>query len=594
MFSTLDTTLSSIDKSSLAQWKTQTGRSEPLAAFSASVKRLRSKTGCLICRARKKKCDETHPTCTYCEKRGLECEWEIKKYEVPGSNKGARGRVLKKKSVNSSECTILNLNTLQVPESRNELAIIPTLGSMLSPILSVVPFGSETSTSLISSSVPYVNTSNHLETPDFELSNFYILEQRLTPPMLVTLSSPFNLFLDDTGIFYLSYFEENVANLLSISPQSSNYFLKTFFTLSITSEAILNVLAAWGALFHPNSDLTLVNKYITKARIVVNENPTDKFDFFIALAYYLITIGIQVCAGDTRNWHQLFRRCEDLMRNYGGFLKFIKDFNYSNDCKFMIANFQFHDIMSSETLLRGTTCSMSNYNDLFRVNKLLETDGYGVDPYQGCIQPIYLLLGEIMNVYVELKAERKNLNEKLNVADNLEVFSTLNLFRLDHYKKIDEKYHELTNKINCCEPVQSQLDQLSSDEERESHLKLFQLYRITGKMYIAIYIKQTQPMSAEVQNYLVSALSLISDLINTNLISSLNMSLLICGISCCNKFDRLNLDSTFEKVYSHYHVGNVKRIWDVVKESWRRNSTGTACIDWIDICNDFGWKLSMC
>ena len=155
----------------------------------------------MICRARKKKCDETHPTCTYCEKRGLECEWEIKKYEVPGSNKGARGRVLKKKSVNSSECTILNLNTLQVPESRNELAIIPTLGSMLSPILSVVPFGSETSTSLISSSVPYVNTSNHLETPDFELSNFYILEQRLTPPMLVTLSSPFNLFLDDTGIF---------------------------------------------------------------------------------------------------------------------------------------------------------------------------------------------------------------------------------------------------------------------------------------------------------------------------------------------------------------------------------------------------------
>ncbi|KAK6454136.1 transcriptional activator, Zn-finger [Scheffersomyces xylosifermentans] len=412
--------------------------------------------------------------------------------------------------------------------------------------------------------------------------------------MLMNLSSSFNLFLDDTGIFYLSYFEENVANLLSISPKSSNYFLKTFFTLSVTSESISNLLAAWGALFHQDSDLAVVNKYINRARASIKQNPTDRFDYFITMAYYLITIGIQVCSGDTSNWYQLFNKCEDLMRRYGGFLKFIKDFDYSNDCKFLIANFQFHDIMSSEALMKGTTCSMNSYNDLFKINKLLELDNYGIDPYQGCIQPIYLLLGEIMNNYVELKGERVKLNEKLNGDIIVEDPASLNFLRLDHFKKIDEKFFELTDKINYCSPIESQLQQLDSDGERAAHMKLFDLYKITCKMYLSLYIKQTQPISGEIQNHLVTALTLIHDLIKTDLISSLNMSLLICGISCCSKFDRMQLDATFDKVYSRYHVGNVKRIWDVVKEAWKRNASGNTCIDWIDICNDFGWKLSMC
>ncbi|KAH9234082.1 hypothetical protein K456DRAFT_1805171, partial [Colletotrichum gloeosporioides 23] len=36
----------------------------------------RSKTGCQQCRQRKRKCDETHPRCTSCIKRGLSCNWQ--------------------------------------------------------------------------------------------------------------------------------------------------------------------------------------------------------------------------------------------------------------------------------------------------------------------------------------------------------------------------------------------------------------------------------------------------------------------------------------------------------------------------------------
>ncbi|KAF9884580.1 hypothetical protein FE257_001464 [Aspergillus nanangensis] len=34
-----------------------------------------SKTGCLTCRRRKKKCDERHPTCTACHRNALDCVW---------------------------------------------------------------------------------------------------------------------------------------------------------------------------------------------------------------------------------------------------------------------------------------------------------------------------------------------------------------------------------------------------------------------------------------------------------------------------------------------------------------------------------------
>lgn len=40
-----------------------------------TTKKIRSKTGCLTCRRRKKKCDETKPKCNTCVRLKLECEW---------------------------------------------------------------------------------------------------------------------------------------------------------------------------------------------------------------------------------------------------------------------------------------------------------------------------------------------------------------------------------------------------------------------------------------------------------------------------------------------------------------------------------------
>lgn len=36
----------------------------------------RTRTGCLTCRHRKKKCDESHPSCAGCRRNTLDCQWE--------------------------------------------------------------------------------------------------------------------------------------------------------------------------------------------------------------------------------------------------------------------------------------------------------------------------------------------------------------------------------------------------------------------------------------------------------------------------------------------------------------------------------------
>ena len=56
----------------------------PAKSLSKSAKG-RSKTGCITCRRRKKKCDETKPACLHCQKNNVHCEgYPPKDYWKPG------------------------------------------------------------------------------------------------------------------------------------------------------------------------------------------------------------------------------------------------------------------------------------------------------------------------------------------------------------------------------------------------------------------------------------------------------------------------------------------------------------------------------
>lgn len=52
---------------------------------------LRTRTGCLTCRRRKKRCDERRPSCTGCQRNRLECQWESAGSLIWPKRRRARG-----------------------------------------------------------------------------------------------------------------------------------------------------------------------------------------------------------------------------------------------------------------------------------------------------------------------------------------------------------------------------------------------------------------------------------------------------------------------------------------------------------------------
>ncbi|RAH81954.1 hypothetical protein BO86DRAFT_430014 [Aspergillus japonicus CBS 114.51] len=57
------------------QFPLDSSQTDPLVSSEPPHKRKRVKTGCLTCRARKVKCDETHPLCNNCGNLDVECQW---------------------------------------------------------------------------------------------------------------------------------------------------------------------------------------------------------------------------------------------------------------------------------------------------------------------------------------------------------------------------------------------------------------------------------------------------------------------------------------------------------------------------------------
>lgn len=635
--------------------------------------RIRSKTGCLCCRKRKKKCDEKHPTCGLCRSRNEDCIWTVHVFN-PQRGSFDEHRI-NKKNVSRTKSVVLLLDlsleaqkraimtsenqqiTFQVPEkvpapgllhmplvpqihlplmsslapattelktfategedrtgriaySENgangilpdqapealeikdtkgvstpeqidgALAAGPAMETSLSPFLQLRPF---------SPFLDFMNNHNDAEDPenqDFEL------------PLFTEPTAPLNIYLDTAGLRLLEFYELNVTRILCISPDSSNYFLKTFFNLANYEESILHALAAWGGVFLENladqvryhkdrASMLIHQHYISKKHL-------DKYDYFVILCYYLIAIGSEICAGDTQNWYSLFVNALNLLRRYGLVRKFLQDFDHSNDVKWLISSFQFHDIMSLVTLRQGTTCDISLYIDLFAGDSV----NYGIDPYQGCMQPLYLLLGEIMNASVEFKSDREALQRQMDKLHHQllaqdETILQLRALRTAHYRKVVTKASELETRISLCQPNAQQLAMLPQDQVQD-HLTLFKLYRNTCRLYLKLYIQQTQPQLSEVQHVLVESFALIDEIAELPLKGSLPMALLICGISCCSELDRVEMKNKFNRLFSVYRVGNVRRVWDVIEETWRLNPKGSVCVDWVAVCEDFGWKLSVC
>lgn len=527
-------------------------------------------------------------------KHDKECSFEIKEYRplLEITPKTGSWRISKKdrnkEAVKENAVELANTDK----QSTHELLIIGQVS--LSP-----NFDNYALTQL-------TDPSQMLTNADLAIDNMLTEDSELYSPMLLTQPAPtLSLYLEEDGLCYLDYFEQEVARFMCIGPRDSNYFIKTFFAVATSEEPVAYALAAWGGVYLNGFSDEKVQTYkkkaydLVKKRYLENAN-LDSYGYYGAFCYFLIAISAEISSGDVSRWYDLFRQCTDLLKRYGGLAKFCKDFFFSNDVKWLVSYFQHHDIMSSVALVNGTSCSMDKYNTLFKEYRLLETGNYGLDPVQGCAQPVFLILGEIMNAKVQFKIARDKLADEIEavIFQDSSSLAKRDVLRkqLGLHEEIDRRTTELVKQLNEVEPSKSQMSILakSPEEDIESHLTLFELYRQVSHIYLALYIKRVQPCSSEIQLLLMRSLDAIDELIDTRLVTCLHMLLLICGVTCGNDLTRDRIRKFLDRVYERHNTGNLTRVREIIEEAWIRNKKGDFCVDWVEICEDFGWKVSIC
>lgn len=429
-----------------------------------------------------------------------------------------------------------------------------------------------------------------------------------------SMKSAYSLYLDSDGLLFIEQYKLTFTSVLSLGVGNSHYFIETFLKLANSNEAILYLIASFGGhlLQFANNDNDIQNEndnnsnmssdnYRTKAiqgsqmkymqksfKLISNKYRKDsdvktKEDFFILFCYYLIMLSFEITRGDTKNWYDYLLKCKTLIENYGGLMKVMKDFQFSNDIKWAISDFQFHDVVSSKSVKHGTLYPIKTYENLtkFYIN-------FGIDPFQNISRPIYLIWGKINNYSSKLNQEY----EKIQLITES---NELKNFKLIFYENIEKISSKIINELDDCSPNPENIKLLldNSSNEFEFQMTFFELLNLTTKIHLNSSIKKLTPNNFEQQKLLIQCMERIDIIINTRMATALPIVFLICGVNCIEIEDRKIMIEYINKVFQCHRFGNYKRILDVIEEIWLRNINGDKLITWNMICEEKGWTLSI-
>lgn len=550
-----------------------------ISTITGKPKRLRLRKGCTFCRTRKKKCDEQKPVCGLCTAKKVECHYV-----------SASGQ------------------TLSLPQDRRARETTPA-----DSLLSLSP-GSEVFLRHLVSDLLHLLSHEPLPTlPHEPLRTLHKIEEvddcgeplrspetldklaSWSMPVLIEPSHQFLLILDTESLRFVDYFLQDGIPSVSILPQTQqNHFANTCMAVAVRDEGMVWLLAAWGALFLEGPTSAVFERNLQRALRYTEKKLTlsnlSDIEWFNLMFFYLQAASVSICAGDTSVWYEMFSRCGDMLHRFGSIENLLRKFNYDFEAKWFVSNLQYNDVTSSVSLKYGTLLDMSEYSVLFED----ETDySYGIDPLQGIMHPILLLLGEIMNANSAIQRERLETERALAATKRSDTvqWDILTKRQMQGYINALAQASGLMEKLNVCEPKSNQQCFIPA-EDLEDHLTLFEAFRNTCKLYILVYIQGMQIRAPEVQLVLMDTFKLVDLLIASKLRAAISLVLLTAGQCCCYQADRDEMKLKFSRLLQHYKVYNVGKVQHIVEQCWAANPKGKINVDWVDLCENIGWKLS--
>lgn len=569
----------------------------------------RSKSGCINCRKRKKKCDEIKPICTGCLNRNIVCEYRQIHNETISNN---INDLIMNRYDNSNDISLPSISV--IPEKITTISSLRNLvGDTVMRILenntsnlnSLFDTGdhnnSNNATSMTNGSdgdnsgnITEFQTLDSLLPIDSDFLNLIFEDQpqylnlfrNPTPSIPTSLDIKLPVALTTDELSYFEFYCKSILPNLSILPQEFNYYSKIYIPMAFKEESVLYTLVGWGCRMRKNVNLNfqIENKeadtYILKVNdlIVQNQLNLDREKFITNFVCYMLLVCMEISFGDTSKWSHYFTCCFNMINKMPGNFRYLLS-ACSIEGNLLAENFAYFDVLASQSNENGTFYPISDYHDLFSQNN---TTKIVHDPLQGCIRPVILLIGEIVSMLVEYSSLQISLD--LPECDKFEVIN-----------KMMKNSEILDKSIRFAKPDLSCLQYLNSSDELESHLTLFEVYQLSAQIYLRQVIRKLPPVVPEIQVLAYNLREDLKFLIKSNkLKNSLAFPMLLLGISSTSTEDRTEVSRMFKSlIQTCGYLSSYQKLLIVVQKIWNLNNNGSLYIDWFRVTKQLGWRLNL-
>lgn len=187
------------------------------------------------------------------------------------------------------------------------------------------------------------------------------------------------------------------------------------------------------------------------------------------------------------------------------------------------------------------------------------------------------------------KDEDKYADEEMDEAENEEMGSGMSVY--ERYEKIMYQCQDLEARLNDARPRQHILSKLNA-HDLELQLTVFECFQITAKIHLRQSVLRMTPSSLEIQyleNQLIKSLDV---LLGTDVEAALCFPMFVAGMNAIFPQDRKEMNQRYNDFIKRYRWKNVLRCQIVMKQLWRLNPLGDRFVDWYDLVERLGWKLS--
>lgn len=418
---------------------------------------------------------------------------------------------------------------------------------------------------------------------------------------LINPSSPIFKQLDTTGIMFLENYVTNLA-MSHLDIGNNQFFLHHALSQASEDPAILYCLVAWGGMFLVGRNNEEANKYTNRSFKLVEEKKEklslrftgfDNQENLKLLLFYGLFQCAEISTGDVNRWFQMLLQSKELLKKYGDLKQFMKANKSSKVAKWIISNVFYHDVLCTRTLDYGTVISINEYKDVFNDPSYLEDNDYGLDPFYGLSQNLYLILGEVANYRKMMKNSR--LPFKFESDNGLS-----DTISESNYKQTEESWFQIFDwQILNCKPPSEKVELLTKDKSDmklwEHHLTWYELTQIALRIYIRINFKETEYDDKEIQQLKEKGIKLFDVLIGTKLQTLLGFALLMLGVTSVTRKSRDQMQKMYNRLLNSYEILNVRVCWEIIQLIWKKyddcvQKNERHYIDWPEVVNAMGWN----